>query len=310
MITFPKTPEAVIGHTGTLRAGGTDVEDRRRNGLIHGDLMDLRDVTTALGDFHNFDPSNGLYIGALCKVSRLDTAELAPWNGLLEAARTLATPQIRAMATVGGSLLQANRCSYFRHPDLSHDCLKAGGPSCPAREGDSLRLALFESGPCIAVHPSTLGCAFLAYDAMVSIQDPSGIRVLGPIDVLYGDGKDSRDHQLPEGTLLHAIHLENPGTEGSAYGRAIGRVWAEWPLVEATVRRTAKGVVISAGGIAAVPMRLRVAETRINAGESVEAAIAAECVGRTIREPARYKVQLLAGLVKHLLGRIDEGGAQ
>ena len=236
----------------------------------------------------------------------MDSTALAPWNGLLEAARTLATPQIRAMATVGGSLLQANRCWYFRHPDLDAACFKNGGAACAAREGDALRHALFDTGPCISVRPSTLGCALLAYDAVISVQDARGIRVFGPIEDLYGDGSDAtRDHRLPAATLLHAVHVENPGFELSAYSRATGRVWAEWPLVEATVRRTAEGVVFAVGGIAPIPLRLRIAAQAFDGGASVEEAVAAECAGRKLLDVTRYKVELITGLLKHLLVRVD-----
>lgn len=313
MISFPTSPEAALDllarGPATLRAGGTDVVDRTRNGLLDGDVIDLRDIAPgAENELRAVDLSKGLYVGALTRVSQLDTPALAPWNGLYEAARTLANPQIRSLATVGGSLLQANRCWYFRHPSLQAECHKSGGSACSARSGDAIRHALFDTGPCISVHPSTLGCALLAYDAMISVMDAGGVRVLGSIEDLYGPGVDpTRDHQLPAGVLLHGIHVEHPGTERSAYGRATGRVWAEWPLVEATVRVTAAGVVIAVGGVAPVPLRLREAEAVINAGFSVREAVKREGAGRTVLAETAYKLDLMTGLIQHLLDRANGG---
>ncbi len=315
MIHFPLSPsDAVTLHAqgrATLRAGGTDVVDRARNGLLVGDVIDLRDVqpdamfggvssTAGLG----VPPS--LSIGALTRIAALDVPALDAWPGLREAARTLATPQVRAMATVGGGLLQANRCWYFRHPDLRADCHKAGGATCAARSGDALRHALFDVGPCISVHPSTLGCALLAYDATFTVLEAAGLRDAGTVEALFGSGADpTRDNQLPDGAVLYAVHVDTGAGDRSAYGRATGRTWAEWPLVEATVRVGPAGVVIAAGGVAPVPVRLRVAEQALGSGASAGEAIHRECASRQLLAQSAYKVDLLAGLVQALLDRAD-----
>ncbi len=309
MIAFPTTPTAAVRLAGTIRAGATDVEERRRSGRLNGDVVDLRDLAIGAPELVSLSVSSGLSLGALVRVSALDTPALAPWNGLREAAQTLATPQIRPVATVGGALLQQNRCGYLRHPDLRAACYKAGGGGCAARTGDHLRHALFDTGACISVHPSTLACALIAYGASYGVQDREGTRIAGALEGLYGDGSDAlKDHLLPAGTLLTGVHIFEPprpaaGFEPSAYARATGRVWAEWPLVEAVVRRTTVGVVFSVGGVAPVPLRLRTAERAFDSGATVADAVAEECASRLILDDTRYKVQLLVGLLQHLLER-------
>lgn len=315
MIRYPSSPADAVAlqakGPATVRAGGTDVVDRTRNGLLGGDVIDLRDVNPdpALAGVmaaSTLGAPPSLSIGALARVAALDVPALDPWPGLREAARTLATPQVRAMATVGGGLLQANRCWYFRHPDLRADCHKAGGATCAARSGDALRHALFDVGPCISVHPSTLGCALLAYDATFTVLDAAGLRDGGTVEDLFGPGADpTRDHQLPSGALLYAVHVDAGAGDRGAYGRATGRTWAEWPLVEATVRIAPTGVVIAVGGVAPVPVRLRVAEQALRSGASVSEAIERECASRTLLPQAGYKVALLAGLVQDLVDRAD-----
>src|ERR1035441_8566791 len=51
---------------------------------------------------------------------------------LAEAARSVASPQIRNVATVGGNLCQEPRCWYYRNPDNTFDCLRKGGKTCDA----------------------------------------------------------------------------------------------------------------------------------------------------------------------------------
>ena len=57
-----------------------------------------------------------------------------------------ATPQLRAMATVGGNLLQRSRCWYFRGP---FDCWLKGGDTCYMRNGENKYAAIFEQGLCL-----------------------------------------------------------------------------------------------------------------------------------------------------------------
>jgi xanthine dehydrogenase YagS FAD-binding subunit len=92
---------------------------------------------------------------------------LAPaYPGLAAAAGGLATPQIRAIGTIGGNLAQRSRCWYYRNPHMA--CLKKGDDTCPARSGNHLYGVIFDPGPCVAPHPSTLAAALLAYDATVT----------------------------------------------------------------------------------------------------------------------------------------------
>ena len=55
---------------------------------------------------------------------------------LREACRLAASPQLRNMGTIGGNLLQATRCWYWR---LAFPCYLHGGDHCHAREGRAPR---------------------------------------------------------------------------------------------------------------------------------------------------------------------------
>ena len=87
---------------------------------------------------------------------------------------------------------------------------------------------------------------------------------------MLGDGSNgAADHALARGEMILAVELPPPlAGERAAYRRAIGRAYAEWPLVELVLRVVvANGafrmVRIAAGGIAPVPLRLSAAESAL-----------------------------------------------
>ncbi len=258
MITFPKTIGAAAAAEGRLRAGGTDEVDLRHRGITGGPVVDLRD----LPDLDTIEPlEGGLQIGAKVPIAALagDPRVLQGWPGLAAAAAGLATPQIRARATVAGNLLQQVRCWYYRSTHF--DCLKKGGSACFARAGDHVFHSAVDTGPCIAPHPSTLACALWAFDAQIALgTDPDAAL---SVPELLGGGADPRQtHALAPGQVISAVILPPP-TPGdrSAYVRTIHRARAEWPLVEAVarVRLDASGAIADlawvAGGVANRPLR-------------------------------------------------------
>jgi xanthine dehydrogenase YagS FAD-binding subunit len=292
------------------RAGGTDLSERRRTGVSRGPVRDVPRVGPgAPGSELVRRADGGLTVGALVSIDTLATDPLirTHYLALALAAGALATPQIRRVGTVGGSLLQHNRCWYYRHPHTT--CLKKGGDGCPARAGDYRYGALFDLGPCVAVHPSTLGAALLAYEATVTTDR----RELSVAD-LFGDGHDGRrDNQLDRGELLTAINLPEPRAgERGAYHRATSRAYAEWPLVEATARIVLDGdqiafAAVAVGAVAPVPLRLPAVEALI-LGARLTADLLNNAGARAVDTATglpqtNYKRALLAATVTEVLER-------
>jgi xanthine dehydrogenase YagS FAD-binding subunit len=284
VIAFPSTaaeaasllaarPDAV------LRAGGTDITDLRHRGLQRGPTVDLCDATGLAAV--SLTDTGGLRIGARVALAALaaDPLVRAGWPGLAQAAGGLATPQVRAVATVAGSLLQDVRCWYYRDPAAA--CLKKGGSRCLAREGDALQHACYDLGACIAPHPSTLAMALLALDATVEVEGGAPLTMAA----LLGDGSDpKRTHTLRPGTIVTAVVLPAaPTGVRAAYRRTIQRARAEWPLVEAYVHYEVEGgrIVrprVAIGGVANRPLRLSEVEaalTGLAADADVEPALQA-----------------------------------
>jgi xanthine dehydrogenase YagS FAD-binding subunit len=312
VVQFPEALDDVEKCTGTFRAGGTDLTDLRRRGLHDGPVVDL----SRMPELREIERTRegGLRIGALVTVAELATDErvIIGYPGLAQAAAGLATPQIRARATVGGNLLQDVRCWYFRTPEFV--CAKKGGDACFARTGDHLYHSIFDLGPCIAPHPSTLACALLAFGAMVEVHDDDELRT---VRAVVGNGKNpTQSHTLKAGELLAAIELPPPVVgERSAYFRAITRSRSEWPLAEVVVRleQDDAGVVVrsqvTAGGVANVPIPLKpVMKALTGSGpDGFEAAAATAAAGARPFEMNQYKTAVLAGAVLEALERAAAG---
>ncbi len=293
-----------------FRAAGTDLSERRRSGVSHGEIVDL--VRPAGARDIEWDGNGAARISAFASVAAIaaDPKLAAAYPGLAAAAAGLATPQIRHVATIGGNLAQRSRCWYYRDPHIS--CLKKGGRTCPAREGNHLYGVAFDLGPCVAPHPSTLAAALTAYDATVT----TNLRTHLNMNQLLGDGSNgSVDHNLEPGEIIESIELGPPiANERALYRRAISRSHAEWPLVEIIVRAaiaegTFKLVRIAAGAIAPVPLRLVAAETAAQGAAAnaatIDKAVAQSIVGAKPLTMTAYKLDLLSGLVRDLLEKIS-----
>ena len=289
------------------RAGGTDLQERLRTTGATPHVLDLTGVP-GFAAVERTDAATTLGAGVTVVTIARDLA--ADYPALALTAAGLATPQVRAAATIGGNLLQRTRCWYFRHPHTS--CFKSGGEGCPARDGRHLYGVVFDTAPCVHPHPSSLAMALMTYAATIDTTQRDG---LGVGDVL-GDGSDpSRDHLLADDEVLTRVTLPPPAAgERAAYFRSISRFEAEWPLVEAVVRvvRDDAGTVTSCGvaigGVAPVPLRLGAVEELLTGtsldDETVSAAAVEATRGARPLPETGYKVQLVEATVREVLERV------
>ena len=296
--------------SGEIRAGGTDIMDRRRHHVSAGDIVDV----SRIGGYDTITPTEhgGLKIGALAKLNTVANNQtvIDGYPGLAIASGALATPQIRHMATMAGVILQTTRCWYFRNEGFSN-CFKKGGDQCPAREGDHRFGIAFDLSPCVAPHPSTVGMALMNYDAQVEI---NGTEIRSINDV-YGAGNDpSITHTLKPSEILTNVILPKPvSDERAGYFRAISRARAEWALVEASVRlvvddnNTITMAWVAIGGVAHIPMRLPAVNQALQGQPATEATF--ETAAKRATEGVSplpqtgYKVPLIYGTVLETLNR-------
>src|SRR2546430_12659325 len=123
----PSSPEEATGALGNgsrALAGGTELVPLIRDGLVKADtLVEIRDVVPR--------GVTGTRIGAGTTLAELELDGEIP-QALREACAQAASPQLRSMGTIGGNLLQATRCWYWR---LGFDFWPPGAGNCFARGG-------------------------------------------------------------------------------------------------------------------------------------------------------------------------------
>ena len=287
--------------------GGTDLLVLIHEGLASPtSVVDLR--WTRDGGGISTPAGGGVRIAAATRLR--DVAEHADirrrYPALAASCGVVGTPALRNMGTLGGNLCQRPRCWYFRR---GIPCLKNGGVSCPARDGENQYLAILDGGPCYIVHPSDPAVALTALDAAVEITGPTDVRVV-PIHEFYVLPKDrlERETTLRAGELVSAIILG----EGAAGGRQVYRklmqrgAW-DFALVSiAAARRDDGGVRIVLGGVAPRPWRVpESVEEDVASGGLDEDSIAAlaERALYDARPLSRngYKVDLAASLLRDVM---------
>ncbi|MGD9945432.1 MAG: xanthine dehydrogenase family protein subunit M [Burkholderiaceae bacterium] len=176
-------------------AGGTDMQLQRRQHLVRParlvsvmELAELRDIR------HEADGS--IAVGAAVTLADLQSALSAELPVLAEAIATIASPQIREMATVGGNLLQAKRCWFYRN---DFPCYKRMGglAPCYAINGDHrFYHAVIDGHRCQAVTPSDLATVLVALDAHAVIRGAGGEERAVRLSQLYrGPGESVLRHQ-------------------------------------------------------------------------------------------------------------------
>ncbi len=290
MITFPRTYDEAVASVGEKRAGGIDVQGRYRSSITSGPLVDLC-----------------THIGSLVRLATLlnDQRLQQSYPGLVQAAAHIATPQIRAIGTVGGNLFQHTYCWYYRHPNIR--CYKKGEENCPARNGNHLYGVCFDTGPCVAPYPSTLSIALLAYDASLQFHGKPQQPLL---DFFRDEVNQPTSGCSASSQLLTKVILPSPRErERAAYLRVTSRAFADWPLVEAMARLDIEGPIqfarVVVGGVAPVPLRLHHVEA-VLVGKPALVEVFEEAANTAIDRAnplplTRYKVSLLRECVLQIL---------
>ncbi|MDR2295352.1 MAG: FAD binding domain-containing protein [Clostridiales Family XIII bacterium] len=139
-------------------AGGTDlmgtVKTRALPALPDG-IVSLENA----GLSYIRESAEGLHIGAAVTLHELERSEAvrAAAPLLAEAARTVASPQIRHRATLGGNLCQEPRCWYYRYPDNRFFCMRKGGERCDALTGNNAYHSVLGAAK-ICASPCERGC--------------------------------------------------------------------------------------------------------------------------------------------------------
>ncbi|MCB9916411.1 MAG: xanthine dehydrogenase family protein subunit M [Planctomycetes bacterium] len=300
-------------HDARPLAGGQDLLTELKDHLVEPDaLVDL----TGLHELEALEVGDALRIGALCKVAALEHQPTlrAHWTVLAEAAASVASPQIRSQATVGGNLCQRPRCWYYRNE--AAPCIKKGGSECFAESGMNKYNAILGGGPSYIVHPSDLAPALVCLDATVTVSGARGPRSL-PLEEFFTlptEGSIVRENVLKANELLLSLDVPSLGAGWtSTYLKARERGSYDFALASCALAVKLEGERIAAarlvlGGVAPIPWRCPDAEAFLagkpNTPETWAAAAALATKGAEPLEHNGYKVHLAQGLVQKALRRL------
>lgn len=268
-----------------LMAGGTTLYDLMKLGVERPPaIVDINGVK----ELAAFDTSGAreLVFGSLARMSDVaaDARLVEDYPALSESLWRAASQQLRNMASLGGNVLQRTRCAYFRGGEPFACNKRAPGSGCAALEGIDRGHALLGASPhCIATYPGDFAVALVAFDAVLDVLGPNGMRTI-PVEALHrlpGDRPDIETTLAP-GEIVTRIRVPaTPLGRGSTYHKIRDRESYAFALSSAAVAVTLKGgkveqARIALGGVATRPWRARLAEQGLVGRElTLETALAA-----------------------------------
>ncbi len=135
-----------------VNAGGTDLIGELRDQCIPEYPEALINIKTISNLDYIKASGRGMRIGALAKLADIvkSPAVRQEYSLLAEAAFSVANPNIRNVATLGGNLAQDVRCWYYRYSQQIGGpvvCLRKGGKACSALVGDNRYHSIFGAAP-------------------------------------------------------------------------------------------------------------------------------------------------------------------
>jgi 4-hydroxybenzoyl-CoA reductase subunit beta len=250
-----------VGPTAQFVAGGTDLYPnmKRRQQMPRTviSVMRMPELNQITGD-----GKSGVRIGA--SVTLTDIVEHPLINRdypvVAYAARTISTPILRNMGTIGGNLLLDTRCNYY---DQNYEwrkginfCLKKDGDVCWVAPGSS---------KCWAVQSSDLVPVMVAIGAKFRLASTLGERMIDAAGFYNDDGIDYLKKRPDE--LLVDIHLPPINGWRASYQKLRRRGAFDFPVLgvaayvqledgQTNGNRTVRDAKIVLGGIAPAPMQI------------------------------------------------------
>ena len=244
-------------------AGGTDLyPNMKRRHQTPRTVVSLHRVAGLRGI--DGAPETGIRIGAATSLAEIvrDETIRAAHPAVWKAVRSISTPALRNMGTIGGNLCLDTRCNYYDQSEewrrSIHYCLKCNGDTCWVAPS---------SARCLAVQSSDSAPVMVALGAKIRLLGPDGERTIDAAELYGEDGiaylAKRRDELLLDVTL--------PATNGwsATYWKLRRRGAFDFPVlgVAAWVARDGAGVVTDArlvlGAVESFPIRVTAAEAKL-----------------------------------------------
>ena len=289
-----------------LNAGGTDLLGVLKDRILPQYPETIINIKTIPGLSAIEEYEGGVSVGALTTLAEIIKSPIIEkyYPLLNEAAKTVASPQIRNMATIGGNLCQDTRCWYYRYPDKIGgmiDCFRKGGKVCPAASGENQYHAVMGAKRCFAVCPSDTAVALTALGARVSAAGPEGARNI-PVEEFY----TPLGNVLAPGEMITEICIPKPSpAAGQKFLKFTLRKPIDFAVVSVAVlitldRKICCDARIMLGRLRSAPVRAFKAEgicRKELSEENTAEAAESPWPGKTLAKNA-YKVEIAKTLVK------------
>jgi 4-hydroxybenzoyl-CoA reductase subunit beta len=242
------------GPRAMLVAGGTDLwpkmkrrqmEPRVVIGLRH--LPELRSIKGS--------PSAGMTLGANLTLRELERqpALLGGYSAVAKGARSISSPPLKTMGTLGGNLCVDTRCFYYDQTyewrQSIHFCLKKDGNTCWVAPGSSR---------CWAVSSTDLAPVMLSLNARLHLLSRDGERTIDARQMYRQDGISYLTKRNDE--IVTQVDLPPINGDVTAFRKLRRRGSIDFPILNVAVWiRPAKigGVVeaarIAVGGVTSAP---------------------------------------------------------
>ena len=165
-------------------------------------------------------------LGAGVTLARLASDERIArrWQAIGEAARVVAGPGHRTVATLGGNLCLDTRCVFYNQSEwwraANHYCLKRGGETCHVAP---------QGRHCHAAFSGDVAPALIALGAEVELVASRGTRRLALADCYRDDG--AAHLTIARDEVLARVHVPAPSAgQVSGYRKARARGAVDFPL--------------------------------------------------------------------------------
>jgi 4-hydroxybenzoyl-CoA reductase subunit beta len=286
----PRTLNDALGflteHSGNIRilAGGTDLLPSMGQKLFEPEyVLDLRRIEELKGIR---ETDQGTEIGALTILSDIERSQLlkTQYPVLAQAAKTIASPVLRNMGTIGGNICLDTRCLWYNQSLTWRKscgfCIKKDGDLCHVAPGGS---------KCWAAFSGDTPPALLCLNAEIEIASAAGTRRIPLPNFYTGEGDHYRKLQANELVTRVILPRSSAGYLG-AYRKLRIRGSIDYPLagVAVAVKRSngrVEDLRIAITAVNPAPMLIKGTDALIgngsNSGSIAEAA--ADLAARTAK---------------------------
>jgi len=212
-----------------ILAGGTDLLPSMRQRLFEPEyVLDICQLDELMGIR---ETGEGIEIGTLTTLREIEQSALLRQRCpvLTQAARSVASPVIRNMGTIGGNICLDTRCLWYNQSFAWRKscgfCIKKDGDLCHVAPGGT---------KCWATFSGDTPAALLCLDAQIRIASATGTRRIPLCEFYTGEGDNYRKLQLNELVTRVILPRSSWGYQGM-YSKLRIRGSIDYPLVGVAV---------------------------------------------------------------------------